>query len=253
VGILVSMAIIVVLFAVLMSAINTAVTGNGNTRAGTVRGVEDQMKLSSLAMGFMTSGRDLQLAWLEPAKVKDGPGFSANTTAILFSALVMGQNASLENLISSNERNPVVGEMASYNYGAYDMTVGRFYDPAFKADLERGSNVSFAHIPLYGERKRYWTEGRMDSFFPLLGSRGPIDGDTSKPSLTYGRDGGWTGFRLFGDGHVEATTSMQVLGRGLDNGEPDNVFKMESGPDGNDCILSFTKVMLMDGPELQFD
>ena len=58
VGILVSMAILVVLFAVAMSAINKAVTGEGNTRGGTVRGLEDQIQLNQIAVACFIAGRD---------------------------------------------------------------------------------------------------------------------------------------------------------------------------------------------------
>jgi hypothetical protein len=34
---------------------------------------------------------------------------------------------------------------------------------------------------------------------------------------------------------------------------PDNIFAMESGPRGADAILSFTKAMTDEGPQLQFD
>lgn len=247
------MAIIVILFAVLMSALNTAVTGNGNVKSGTVRGVEDQVKLYGLVTSMMASGSDMRLAWPEPARVRGGPGVPANVTAILYSMLVMQRDATLESLVSSNEYSPNVYPMANYNFAAYDASIGRVYDPAFKADLEQGSNASFAHMPLCGDRKAHWTEARMDASFPLLGTRGPKDGDTSRRSYTFGRDGTWAGFRAFGDGHVAHTTSMFAEGRGLPNGEPDNVFMMETYAEGDDAILAFTKVMTSDGPTLQFD
>ncbi|MFO0829870.1 MAG: hypothetical protein U0572_17140 [Phycisphaerales bacterium] len=247
------MTIMVVLFAVLMSALNTAVTGNGNVKAATVHGVEDQMKLDAIVKGLMVSGDQLDMRWFEPANVKGGPGIPANVTSVLYSALIMGNFITPELVISANEMSPNVSIMEKFNYGAYDVTNGKFWDPKFKADLETGSNASFAHMPLYGKRKTYWTEGKMDSFFPMLGTRGPKDGNMKERSYTFGRDGTWAGFRAYGDGHVAYTTSFFAEGRGLPNGSPDNVFAIEGDVGGDDAILAFTKMMSRDGPTLQFD
>ncbi len=247
------MAIVVVLFAVLMSALNTAVTGNGNVKAGTVHGVEDQIKLDGIVRGLMVSGGQNDMKWFEPASVRNGPGIPANVTSIIYSSLVMGHFVDPSMLVSSNEQSSNVSIANDFNYRAADASTGRFWDPGFKADLETVSNVSFAHVPLFGKRKRYWSEGTMDSMFPLLGTRGPKDGDMTKRSYTIGRDGTWGGFRAFGDGHVAYTTSFFNDGPGLPDGTKDNVFAIEGDENGDDAILAFTKIMSRDGPTLQFD
>ena len=253
VGILVSMAIIVVLFAVMMNAMNTAVTGNGNVKAGTVRGVEDQMKLDGIVRGLMLSSGQNDMKWFEPASERSGPGVPSNVTSILYSALILGRYVDPEMMISANEQSPHISLMMGFDYSASSATTGKFWDPNFKADLEMGSNASFAHMPLCGRRKPYWTEGKLDSLFPLLGTRGPKDGNMQGRSYTIGRDNTWGGFRAFGDGHVAFTTSFFNEGPALPNGEQDNVFMMEGEADGGDAILAFTKLMTRDGPTLQFD
>ncbi len=118
------------------------------------------------------------------------------------------------------------------------------------------SNSSFGHLPLYGERfRRYWrfTAG---SRTPLLGNRGPTGGVDDPGSYTYGRDGRWAGQVVFGDGHVEFIETFTLNSVFFDAGgqqQPDNLFRMDDGPDGADVILTFTKVMTEDGPIIQHD
>jgi len=253
VGLLVAMAILVVLAAVSLSSLNVAMTGAGNTTAGSVRSFGEQLALASICQTFVAVERD----WKGPpqpsrliAGVGGASGPVADTTGPFWSALVMQNYADPEKLVSPNERNPAVTVCDRYDYRAYDPARKRMWDPRFEADLVHGSNVSYAHVPLYGERLKVW--GRLDSGFPLVGSRGPTEGRDDPRSFTYGRDGGWAGFRGFGDGHVAFFEDF-ATGRSLANGSPDNAFAMEEGPNGSDAILAFTRVMNGDGPRLQWD
>ena len=68
--------------------------------------------------------------------------------------------------------------------------------------------------------------------------------------------GHWAGNIVFNDNHVDLLTTMTPEGlvyETEDEIESDNIFAVETGPDGGDAILSFTKAMMPDGPVLQFD
>ena len=90
----------------------------------------------------------------------------------------------------------------------------------------------------------------------LLGNRGPKDGIENPNSFSYGRNGVWGGSMIFGDGHIEFISVFTPQGVYYESGRealPDNIFAVEDGPDGIDSVLSFTKKMTREGPELQYD
>ena len=68
---------------------------------------------------------------------------------------------------------------------------------------------------------------------------------------------GFNGFLvMFNDNHAEPLTTMSPPGLFYGAGDekkPDNIFAMETGPEGEDAILSFTRKMTKEGPELQHD
>lgn len=246
IGLLITMVCIVVLMYLLMSSMNTAVTGAGNTLPGTVHSVKDELHLASLFRSIMANARDNGGSYLVPSEVDRSRDASRNTTASLYSAMIAQNYIRPEDLISANERSGYVQECFNYNFQAYQPAQNKFWDPNFKADLQRGSNVSFAHMPLIGDRFRQnWSEPRMDSGFALVGNRGPKDGINNPQSLTYGRDGTWAGHIVFGDGHVEFINTFSPRG--------DNLFAMEKGPQGGDAILAFTPEISSSTVTLQFD
>jgi competence protein ComGC len=254
VGILVTMAIIVVLFAVLMSSVNTAVTGAGNTTPGSVRSVQDQMQLHQIAVASFIAGQQQGLKGAPtPSARSKASTNSLDSTANIYSLLVAERYAEPSMLISKNERNPNVYLIDGYDWNAVRPTDEVYWDPRFKADLTRVSHVSYAHVPLCGQRARNWTEVRLDSRFPLLGTRGPAQGQPNPQSLTYGREGTWAGFQAFGDGHVDFTEVFDAKGLALADGRPDNAYAMDTDPDGNDAVLAFTQVMRDGVPTLQWD
>ena len=183
---------------------------------------------------------------------RDDPG--DNTTACFYSAMIAQQYAMPEQLFSAQERNPAVWPDEDYDFTAYDPSSDLHWDPAFTADLDVDSNTSFAHLPMYGERfRRHWrfTAGYRT---PVLGSRGPAGGVHDTASYTYGADGTWAGHIVFGDGHVEYVTTFTPSGIVFGRQQiPDNLFRMDDGPDGADIVLTFTKVMTDIGPEIQHD
>lgn len=269
VGLLVTMACMVVLFAVLMSSMNTAVTGAGNTLPGSVSSIKDEMQLAELYKALLADGlagggfgdgagaRGSSTGFPVPSDLDRSGDRSRDTTAALWSAIVMANAASPGMLVSANERNPMIEPMEGYDYNLYDPASGVCWDPRFKADLSTGSNASYGHMPLCGARaQRHWRTPSLDPRFPIIGSRGPRDGKIVPDSWTIGRNGGWAGHVVFGDGHVEWLDSTNAPG--LRRGEgatarPDSLFAMEDGADGGDAVIVFTRLMKASGPELQWD
>jgi hypothetical protein len=256
VGLLITMGCIVVLFAVLMTAMNRSVTGEGSARLNTVRSMEDQLRLVALVQAMNVHAAENRDRYLVPSTLAGSDDRGLNTTANLFSAMVALRYVRPEDLISANEYSGFVEPCWDYDYRAYSPVNGRYWDPSFKADLRDLSHVSFAHPPLHGERhERYW-RATMSGTFPIFGNRGPKDGVENPQSATYGRSGQWGGHLAFGDGHVEFITTFSPPGSVWERGgtsRPDNVFALEDGPGGSDAILAFTRRMTRDGPELQWD
>src|SRR5690606_34353286 len=169
-------------------------------------------------------------------------------TSANFWSLLIAQNTVYPSmLISGAEQSMLVNEFYEYNRNAYDPVNGQYWDPNFKADLERESHVSFAHMPLLGNRVRqYWTVG-ASSMFPLMGNRGPRDGQPNPESWNCDpATGQWKGNIVFGDGHIEYLDTMtppnvqyQRSGQYI----ADNLFALEDGHRGIDAILTFTRTI----------
>ena len=257
VGLLVTMVLIVVLFSVLMGSLNTAIRGAGNTLPGTATSTADQVTLQQLFQSLLAGSVGGQGGFPVPSRMARLDDWDANTSAALWSTLIMENATSPSALVSRNERSPYVWEDEDYDYRAHDPVVGRTWDPGFQADLAEESNVSFAHMPLFGERfESQWERAALDGRFPLIGSRGPENGIPTGASYTNGRDGTWAGHVVYADGHVIWTDSFSPDGLSYERSgirHPDNLFAMEDGPDGRDAILAFTQLMTGAGPVLQYD
>lgn len=256
-GLLITLVCIVVLFAISMSALNKAITGEGSPREGTVRSVQDQMQLHALFQSMVAGSRDFRESqYITPSEVSRSGDRSEDTTANLFSAMVALQYTRPENLISGNEYNHHVVVKEDYDYTAYVPERSSFWDQTFMADLHDLSHVSFAHMPLYGERFTRGWRATHDARTVLLGNRGPEDGEDDPYSYTYGRDGVWGGHVLYGDGHIRFHTEFTPGGLTYERdgrAQPDNLYFMDDGADGRDAVLSFTREMTQDGPVLQYD
>jgi prepilin-type processing-associated H-X9-DG protein len=214
------------------------------------------MYLVSIYQSMAVSAQMGDGRFLVPSALTRRRDIADDTTAGLFSAMIAQQYAAPEQLFSANERNPNVWMDEDYDYLAYNPAEDSYWDAAFVADLELESNNSFAHIPLYGERLRRLWRFTAGSSAPLLGNRGPADGVDDPDSYTYGVNGTWAGHIVFGDGHVEYAETFTLSSVFFDAGgqrQPDNLFRMDDGPDGVDVILTFTKTMSKDGPVIQYD
>ena len=255
VGILISMGIMVVLFAILMTSLNKAVTGQGSAVQGTVRSTQDEWYLKALFDSMFASAGDNRGRFLTPSDLTGSNDVSENTTANLFSAMVADNYTNCHQLISGNEYSGWVQEKTDYNSAAYNPAQKTYWDKTFVADLADLSNTSFAHEPLFGERFEHHWQNELSSTFPIIGNRGPKDGADNPQSLTYGRNGQWGGHVAFGDGHVTYISSFTPGLSFSQNGETyqDNIFKMDGGAKGGDAVLAFTQKMSKQGPTLQWD
>lgn len=256
IGLLITMVCIVVLFAILMNSMNMAVTGQKTQQPGTVRSFEDKMYLLAIYQSMLASATENRSAYITPTGIANSDDAALNTTANLFSAMLIQNYTVPKQLISGNEYSGFVWEKADYDFTAYNPVEKVFWDTTFQADLKRLSNVSFAHLPLCGKRfERKW-QPSMDSLFPLFGNRGPKDGVNSANSYACGRDGVWRGHIVYGDGHIDFIDTPTPNGLAFEeDGQrvQDNIFALEDGPAGEDAIISFTQTMTKEGPQLQFD
>lgn len=179
-----------------------------------------------------------------------------NTTANLYSAMVIQRYLYLDALISPIERNKKVTVDSDYDFADYNPAMDVYWDSDFAADLAKLSNTSYAHLPIFGQRKlRSWRFNKK-SPNPILSNRGPKDGKADPNSNTCGPHGYWNGHVGFSDGHVEflnPTAPYAVPVIRIEDAKLDNIFAFDDGINGRDTILSFTKLMTEDGPVLQHD
>ncbi len=171
---------------------------------------------------------------------------SLNTTANLYSATIAQHYLSPAALISPLERNPVIEEDSDYNYNCYQPEADIFWDDNFVADLETGSNASYAHLPLVGAQRRTHWRLTSKAEVGVVSNRGPSDG-IGRPGLySCQPDGSWRGRIVFADGHVETIrrsvprTGGQYARIGIAS-VVDNPFNYDPGLGGVDQVLAFTE------------
>lgn len=173
-----------------------------------------------------------------------------STTANLYSAMITQNYLSPNILISTFERNPAVVQDKDYDYNAYDPANDVYWDPNFVADLETGSNVSYAHVPLVGDRLVLQWRNTSGANVAVVGNRGPADGVASADSYSCWKDGSWRGNLVFNDNHLETLSATAGLKIG---GGPDNLFNVDPDLNGLDQVLAFTKEVKDNQAVLQHD
>lgn len=256
VGLLVVVVCIFVLMTIMLTSTNKRVTGDGSAVEGSLFSTQDKMVFYAINQSLALNAMENEGRYLVPSELTGSLDPAENRTANLFSALIMKRYVIPKQLISANEYSPFVEEDTDYDFRAYQPRLGQQWDPGFVADLDKVSNVSFAHMPLHGERLRqFWRSGGAANV-AIMGNRGPRDGIDDPQSYSVGDNGQWGGHILFADGHIEFHQTFTPPGLYYDSGGrrlADNVFAIESGPDGEDSVLAFTKEMSGKGPVLQYD
>lgn len=257
VGILISMVIMVVLFSLLMTSLNKAVTGEGSAVQGTVRSVQDEMYLTAMFQSMIVDSMENKgERFITPSEYSGSKDLTLNDTANLFSAMVIKNFTTCRQLIAGNEYSGYVQEKTDYDYTAYNPAKKTYWDKTFVADLGNLSNTSYAHEPLYGDRFDDHWKNALSSTFPILGNRGPKDGVDNPQSFTYGRNGKWGGHLVYGDGHTAYVDTFTPNGLFFESsGEryQDNIFKVDGRLNGPDAVIAFTQKMTKNGPTMQWD
>jgi hypothetical protein len=159
-----------------------------------------------------------------------------NHTAFVHSVCVMLLLYSPDSCVGTTEVSERVHAKTDYNFAAYDPAGDVYWDTTFRADLSTFSNVSYASMPVAGERQtRNWRDTN-DSDWTILGNRGPQDGselptvyDQSITLQLHGSKKRWVGYECFGDNHCERLTSFRPSGLNYETATgdlmPDNMFK----------------------------
>ena len=245
-GILISLACMVMLMSIYMTSVDKAVTGGqGNSVKQSVWGMQDQIQMQLVGQGLtihaMTNGE----GFLIPSKLSGSNDVTENTSANFWSALILQNLVAAKQLVSPTDRGWV--EEAPYSQNR------SLWDPDFSADLDETSNVSYAHMPLYGERlKKRWSPGA--GRFPIIGNRGPKDGIENTDSFTLDDDGIWRGWVLHADNAIEWVEGTSVVSkwRRGDGETQYNLFLYE-GDSADDAMLGFTIEMYDNGPVFVWD
>ena len=249
IGILVVLGIIVVLYSISfesLKGIRTGVAEDGSAVPASQGRITDMFQLQQLMQSLnMSSMGDGEF----PRPSAESGDEADDTTASMYSLLVARRLVSPEALISPMDQALV--EPASYDWSAaHDRD--RPWDPRFSADLSDLSNVSYAHLALWGDRDENWAS-RLNSSMPIFSSRGPQDGQPDPASYTCDPDTGrWTGHVVFGDGRVVLLQSLSEAQRN-GRGGADHFFRIDDDERHADAILGFTSKVTSRGPILQWD
>lgn len=182
-----------------------------------------------------------------------------NTTANLYSMCIMGNYFSPEMCIGPTEPSSrVVTHEDDYNYEAYSPIHGVHWDAKFEADLHKTSNVSYAHMPLFGEMKlKHWRD-TLDASHPIIGNRGPLGGVHDPNSITnkiHSPHSRWSGFIIPSDNSVNFTETFPTRPRAatIEYTIAPECLPNNRQPPSTDAVITFTKHMRGSIPVVQHD
>ena len=165
----------------------------------------------------------------------------ANTTDNVHSLSIMNNLYSADFIVSDNEPNDNVFILEDYDYDQYNagdqsvfgVDADTYWDDSLSVDLAEGGegcNVSYASMPLIGERKeKQWSSGGSSNF-AILSNRGPlVDITGAQPfrSLTYeihGNGLSWVGNVCWQDNHMTREETLVPKNSVYPTGEMDNLF-----------------------------
>ncbi len=122
----------------------------------------------------------------------------ANDHANVHSLAIMENLYPPERCISPAEQSSKVVPMIDYDFSRYDVHNAVYWDERFQADLDSRSHVSYAAVPLAGDRKTHQWKDSRDHRVAAIGNRGPRNGDAdaaadSITSRFHGPSSEWNG------------------------------------------------------------
>ena len=149
-------------------------------------------------------------------------------------------------LIGTTEISGKISVKEDYNYEVYNVTATPpiYWDSTFRSNLTDatiGSNVSYASMPIGGDRQtKHWRD-TLDGTYPITGNRGVNQGNMDpavyNQSITLQIHGGkkeWDGNIVFNDNHTIVQKGFFPEGVNYlaanNNYLPDNLFKNDGPP-----------------------
>jgi len=264
---LVVMSIIALLLSILMPALGRA--------RETAMLQKDATRIKGLHSGWITWAAGHDGRYPTPGfvnRVGDIKGRGAedrelNTTDNVHSLAVMENLYSVDRLVSDNEPNGNVYTMESYDFTTRDPAEDTYWDEDLDVDLDDGGdgcNVSYASIPLIGERKITQWGNQGSSDYAIMANRGPVFGGVPEIpdySITYdihGKGRSWVGNVCWQDNHMtyeETLYPVMSVYRSNEGHVNDNLFNIDcvSGvchPWGGDTWLNLVSELTESGGTL---
>jgi prepilin-type N-terminal cleavage/methylation domain-containing protein len=205
-----------------------------------------------------------------PTELGERPGYgdedhTQNHTANVYSCMIAASLINTDIVIGPTEVNQNINQDLNYDRSDYNPTLDNYWDANFKADItqaftggDTGSNTSYAHAALCGERKSVKWRNRTDSGYSIMGTRGTggtysgggftgqggqdtgTQYDLSPTLELHGPKRQWVGNLCFADNHTDTIESFFPVLASHDMGnntgkKKDNIFSAEfpSGPSGD--------------------
>lgn len=262
---LVVVAIIALLVGLLLPAITQARRNAASMKDGAqIKQIHQSMLVfANNDRGYLpTPGRINRLA----TELGQVPGYgdedhTLNHTAFIYSACIAQNFFNTDIVIGPTEVNQRIRQKLDYNFAAYAPAVDSYWDTTFRAGINddtNGSNTSYAHAGLAGDRRSVKWTNRTDATYPVMGTRGTggnytggafsgpggqltgTEYDRSPTLELHGAKRQWKGNVSFADNHTEQldtffpTLTAHDMGDGTGK-KKDNIFSAEfpSGPGGN--------------------